>query len=85
MKKELTVEGLSCLECLQKLAKKLAERSVVESVSIDNDRKIAFVRGKKQTKSTRFMSALSKTPDFLREMNEAEYCNCCSQLHFSFQ
>lgn len=82
MKMELTI-GLSCLKCLNLIAEKIKKFPVVESVSIDESKKIVLIQGNK-TKQDEFLGELSNIPYLLREINEAENCHCCTHLQFSF-
>ena len=82
MRMELTI-SLSCFKCLNLIAEKIKKFPTVESVSIDESKKIALVQGNR-TKQDEFLGALSDIPYLLREINEAENCDCCTQPHFSF-
>jgi len=85
VKMQLTIGGLSCLDCLSLIAEKMKGIPVVESVSINSSKRVALVQGKKRMGKDGFLEALSDTPYLLREINDSENCHCCSQLYFSFQ
>lgn len=81
---DLTVKGMSCVECLHEITKQLKKFSVIEKSTINIDKKEAVFQGYTSVPQVQFLQTLSDTPYFLRKASEAINCQCCPEFYFSF-
>lgn len=80
----LTVEGMSCVECLQEITEKLKRISVIEKAHMSIHNKKAVFEGDPSVPQKEFLKVLADTPYLFRNSREETDCQCCTEFYFSF-